>query len=291
MSGQGRLRSLLGEDAPQFGLTWVGRRALAEWAESASAPHEADPLVEFAVGFRFDAVAVDAREEAAGATAEALADAGVVPMWALAGIFTRVAEDMGWAETMRASAARPESLVAPLDRALHEVLQSLRKGLSVPTPIVLLGDELASTEGWLVSPDLAIDVLMPAYARIVAEAHTSGVACVFHSDGDIRSLMPVLADAGFSGVHTAVKGDQLASALGSSSRSGLALFGGVDSSALTKGLSTADGVDLIRMAVESGLIICDDGGITEGPQLQRYGAMAASLRQAVDDGTEWGMPG
>ena len=50
-----------------------------------------------------------------------------------------------------------------------------------------------ATPGPLVSPDYALEALMPCYRRLAEEARKHGLLPTFHSDGDIRTLVPALA--------------------------------------------------------------------------------------------------
>ena len=63
----------------------------------------------------------------------------------------------------------------------------------------LIGDDIAGNDSLFLSPDDFRQWLLPQYLRLLDLAHANGIKSVgFHSDGDIMSIMPDLACAGFS---------------------------------------------------------------------------------------------
>ena len=64
---------------------------------------------------------------------------------------------------------------------------------------IILGDDAADNAGTFLSPVMFREWVMPEYKRITA---ASDVPILWHSDGCIESLLPIIVDAGFSGVHS-----------------------------------------------------------------------------------------
>jgi uroporphyrinogen decarboxylase len=73
-----------------------------------------------------------------------------------------------------------------------------RQALSLGAEVLILGDDVAFRDGPMISPRMYRDWVLPCHRRIV-EALDAPV--VWHSDGDIRSLLPFAVEAGFVGVH------------------------------------------------------------------------------------------
>jgi uroporphyrinogen decarboxylase len=64
-----------------------------------------------------------------------------------------------------------------------------------------LADDLAYGSGPLISPQIMRKFLFPWY-RIIAEiARSSGYPLIFHSDGNLLSILPDLVDIGFNAIH------------------------------------------------------------------------------------------
>lgn len=63
-----------------------------------------------------------------------------------------------------------------------------------------LADDLAYGAGTLVSPAVYRKYLFPWYRKIAEIARGAGVPLIFHSDGDLRSILPDLVDIGFNAI-------------------------------------------------------------------------------------------
>ena len=67
--------------------------------------------------------------------------------------------------------------------------------------MVLLGEDMAFKNGPMVSPDFVREFMVPQYRRISEFLGAHGVEARFiDSDGDIRLLVPLFLEAGFTGV-------------------------------------------------------------------------------------------
>jgi len=64
-----------------------------------------------------------------------------------------------------------------------------------------IGDDLAYTEGMFFSPDFVRQHIFPWYAQIAEIARAHDLPLIFHSDGDIRPVIPDLLQMGFSAIH------------------------------------------------------------------------------------------
>lgn len=80
------------------------------------------------------------------------------------------------------------------DWCIAQYGHALRQGADV----LILGDDVASGTGPLIAPRLFRELVLPCHRRIV-EALDAPV--IWHSDGDIRALLPLAVEAGFCGVH------------------------------------------------------------------------------------------
>jgi hypothetical protein len=210
----------------------------------------------------------------------------VAAVWAVAGPLGRLAGELGWVEVIRSSAGEPGSLAAPLAEALHAALESARAGLSTGADVVLVADDLAGSAGPLVSPDFALDALMPCYATIAHQVLADGVPAAFHSDGDVRPVLPALGRAGFSAVHAGGLADEpLLAEVRAARASGLQVIGGITSAWLADD-PVERGTHAGQLARKHGLIVCDDGGLTTPDELAAYALALDAARLAYGAGLQ-----
>ena len=200
-------------------------------------------------------------------------------IWAVPGVLGRAAESIGWMEVLRLSAAEPGALAVTLAEALHDALDLTRTGIAAGADCVLVADDLAGANGALVSPDFALDALLPCYRSIAAEVIGDRVAA-FHSDGDVRVLMPSLAAAGFSAVHVAgMGGAGVTASVRAARAAGLVAIGGVVAAGIGDDPVSA-GDFAGRLACEEGVLVCDDGGLVTPEDLAAYGIAVDAARDA-----------
>jgi len=64
-----------------------------------------------------------------------------------------------------------------------------------------LGDDLAYTEGMFYSPARMREWLFPWYRQIAAIAQSRDLPLIFHSDGEVRPIIPDLVEMGFDALH------------------------------------------------------------------------------------------
>ena len=209
-------------------------------------------------------------------------------VWAVSGVFGRVAELLGWSEALRLTAGEPGALAALLAEALHAALESARAGIAAGADVVLVADDLAGAAGLLVSPDFALDALLPCYRAIAAEALGRGVLAAFHSDGDVRAFMPSLARAGFSAVHIAgIAPNDLGASIDAARASGMVALGGLVAASLSADPAAA-GRLAGREAFARGLVVCDDGGLATPDDVADYGGAMRAARAAFTESSELG---
>lgn len=268
------------------GISWLPASALAALTEDTAVNGSAESLAVLVRALELDFAFVPAEQPWAAEAVERLHDAGAVAVWATAGVLGRLGDRMGWTAALRLTAGDPGTLAAPLAEVLHDVLGSVRAGVAAGADAVVLADDLAGAVGPLVSPDFALDALVPCYHSVAAEAGARGIPAVFHSDGDIRVLLPALARAGFSALHAgSLSGEAFAATLVSARAAGMTVLGGIEAAQLTSG-ARHSGVEVGTMALAGGLIMCDDGGLTTAVEVTAYATAIEAGREAFSLGTE-----
>ena len=77
----------------------------------------------------------------------------------------------------------------------------IKKALDLTdTDAFFIGDDLAYNSGPFISPRFFNRFFLPSYKKISNMVHKRGVKLLFHSDGDIRPLMPGLLEC-FDSIH------------------------------------------------------------------------------------------
>ena len=88
----------------------------------------------------------------------------------------------------------------------HELLEArtewclamFHRAVELGADVLVLGDDAAYNTGPMISERMWREFVLPYHQRIVREA---GVPVIWHSDGDVRSLLPMAVEAGFVGFH------------------------------------------------------------------------------------------
>lgn len=268
-----------GEPFP-FGLTFVPPEALAPVAHDLTSPPRT--LAKAAETLRASFAFVSAHEPWAEEAVEELRQAGVAPLMAISGPLWPVIEARGVAEGLRATLTKPEEIGAELDRALDALFAEVSRAVQLGARAIVLAEDLAGTHGPLVAPDFAIAELVPRYERIVRAARSLGLPAIFHSDGDIRSLLPAISRAGFVSVHAGggLGFDAFERLFWATRAEGIAVVGGLLTAELVNpARAEALGSRLGVLARAGGLFVADDGGITEATQVS---ALVTALAAARD---------
>jgi len=143
------------------------------------------------------------------------------------------------------------------------------------------GDDMAYTEGLLVSPAFFRTYVFPYVRQIGQICRRYNKLFIFHSDGKLTEILPDLIECGVQGVHpnepTSVDMAQMKQQWGDC----LSLLGGIDVDLLVR--STTDEVvaatkTLIeRTGYEGGVVIGSGNSITKHMPLANYRAMLGAI--------------
>lgn len=130
-------------------------------------------------------------------------------------------------------------------------------------------DDMAYNVGPMFSPRTFERVLLPCYQRMIHAYKTAGAPYVFlHSDGNIRPLLEMLAEAGIDGIHPVERRAGMVPRAIRRQFPHLILAGGMDNSrTLIEGPPArieAEARELLEMGVDGGLII---GAHSIGPDV------------------------
>lgn len=105
---------------------------------------------------------------------------------------------MGEERSLMAIAAEPEfiAMVAEDYARFNEAMLRLLLDRGYRFDAVWVFSDLCYKNGMLFSPRFYREHVLPGFARFVALCHEAGSRFIFHSDGDISKLLPLLVEAG-----------------------------------------------------------------------------------------------
>lgn len=95
----------------------------------------------------------------------------------------------------------PELVKAVTDRIGLVGEEDMKQLCREEIDFVVLGDDMAYTEGMMISPELMRNFFFPWYRRFIQAARDAGKRVVFHSDGNVEPVIPDFIDAGLNALH------------------------------------------------------------------------------------------
>jgi uroporphyrinogen decarboxylase len=93
----------------------------------------------------------------------------------------------------------PELVEALMERSTEWTIEMIKMANSFDVDFILIGDDVASGPGPMMAPKLFEKFVIPYYKRIVK---ASKCPLIWHSDGSIEDLIPMIIDTGFAGIHS-----------------------------------------------------------------------------------------
>ena len=97
--------------------------------------------------------------------------------------------------------AEPELAETVMDKVLGCNLEIVRRAIRAGAEVIILGDDYASNHGPMMSPAVFAHFILPRLKRMVDLIHEEGALCVKHSDGNLYSLLEMIASAGPDGLN------------------------------------------------------------------------------------------
>lgn len=274
-------------EPPVTGLTFIGPTVLSAAGRSAAVADILSLSVEKAgADFAFVPGSAPWAKEAVAL----LHERGAAAFWVVGGVLWPSLDPNDPIVGLMLAATEPELLAPALDAAAAASVGMVAQAVAAGADAIVVADDLAGDEGLLVPPDFVLDELIPRYEKVVAATAAEAMSCVFHSDGDVRSVLPALAAAGFVALHSGgLRDEAFDRTVAAARRVDMAVIGGLSTVTLDKGLPAAvsAGARVGVLASGGGLLVADDGGVTTH---QQYAALVAALESARGRG-EADLPG
>ncbi|MHA2296746.1 MAG: uroporphyrinogen decarboxylase family protein [Candidatus Hodarchaeales archaeon] len=106
---------------------------------------------------------------------------------------------MGFETFFRSIYEQSELVEQVIERSTDWAIALIEQANAAGVDFIVLGDDVADNSRPMISPGMFSDLILPEYKKIVA---ASDVPLIWHSDGNISSLLPFIIESGFKGVHS-----------------------------------------------------------------------------------------
>lgn len=171
-------------------------------------------------------------------------------------IFTTAWELMGFENFGVAVYEQPDLIKALFDKVSERILSMYERMVEFPFVGALwYSDDIAYTNGLMMPPDFYREYFFPLLARIGTLARQRGIPLLYHSDGDLWSVMDDIVGAGVTSLHPIEpKGMDIRELKAKRGRQ-LCLCGGIEVDLLSRGTQ-----DEVRELVRSYLRDIAPGG-------------------------------
>lgn len=114
------------------------------------------------------------------------------------GLFERTADLMSFEDAFCYLLEEPEELTAFYDKLVDWHIELIKIAKEVyNVDMILFHDDMGTQRSTFFSPDLYKELFVPQYQKITKAAHDLGMYITLHSCGCIKTLMPLIIEAGF----------------------------------------------------------------------------------------------
>jgi uroporphyrinogen decarboxylase len=132
---------------------------------------------------------------------DVLIEAGYFVFGLIQGPLTLLIHELGWHVTSRLLLKNPQDARRIMQKLANAAAQKVNAGLEAGCDGVVIADDLAGSQGPMVSPALLRECYFPALGNLIRETGSDNNPHIFHSDGDITDLVVPLMEAGCRGIH------------------------------------------------------------------------------------------
>ena len=118
-----------------------------------------------------------------------------------ASVFPPVWQGMGMSAFARALRKNPKLIEERFEQTTEFVIGLFKTYAEAGAKIFFEGGDIAFKSGPLINPKYISQYVLPCMKRVTEAVHEWGGKIIFHSDGDITSLLDFIVEAGFDGLH------------------------------------------------------------------------------------------
>lgn len=125
---------------------------------------------------------------------------GIFLFGSFQGPVTFFSERLGWHAFSRLIIKQPLETRTLLQQYLFSTADQAVTSLQAGCDGIVVFDDLAGDKGLLINPKFLHDIYFPLLQQVLCRLDCAHVPVVFHSDGNVISLIPALREAGFWGI-------------------------------------------------------------------------------------------
>lgn len=190
------------------------------------------------------------------------------------GPFQRLAEKKGWMKILTGWKRERHEVAKEYEKEGAEVDILITRCLELSVDCVIIADDLAGERSPFIDPYDIQDLLSPFYTRAVSEIHRGHSYALFHSCGNVMTVISHLVSYGFDGLAAIQHRTNDLISLKKQYGSKLTLMAGIEAEILGTEEMSLSGLKeyerLIRsLAPGGGFIICSSSGLYSGDFLER----------------------
>ena len=177
-----------------------------------------------------------------------------------------------------------EYLAASAENSIRRIHLIAEHISACDCPVTLLYSDIAHNTGLLLSPAFLRQVLFPAVRDITAAFHEHDIKVVYHSEGDMRKVLPDLIETGIDGINTLSPAENMDPVEIRRLYPDLILWGGIENAELLVRGSVEDvgrEVRRVTAGVGRGLILGSSGGVHPACKVENCIAMVEALQEAA----------
>ncbi|MDF2569491.1 MAG: Uroporphyrinogen-III decarboxylase [Sporomusa sp.] len=118
----------------------------------------------------------------------------------LQGPVTLFSEQLGWHAFSRLIIKQPGEAQSLIERYFADTVEQASAALDKGCEGIVVFDDLAGDKGLLINPKFLQNVYFPLLKKALERLGANKVPVIFHSDGNVLSLVPSLRETGFWGI-------------------------------------------------------------------------------------------
>ena len=117
------------------------------------------------------------------------------------GPISRLIEKHGFKKAMLSTRNDPSLFADVATELIKETAEKTALARTNGFSAIVLADDIAGKNGLLFSSRYFIDVVLPVYGKIAGAIKAAGLYAFIHSDGDMRKVIDLIAEAGYDCLH------------------------------------------------------------------------------------------
>lgn len=129
-----------------------------------------------------------------------IADQDIFVFWIVNGSFQTAMTSGDMMAFLVKIAAAPDEVAGEFERISGRVTAVMAEGVAAGAHGIIIADDIAYQQSTYVSPRFIERHLLPVWRKQTAFARDLGVPVFFHSDGNLNTVLPLIAAAGFDGL-------------------------------------------------------------------------------------------